>query len=70
MGTIQSCQGGKGHSYEYPTVDFLGNGAEMFLALSIAINHELPVRQISQVWTIENKRMIEPIWRMEFHFPK
>lgn len=65
--TCQSCQGGKGHSYEWPTVDFLGDRTVGFRALAWAHEHNLDVHAISRVYRIWDGDIADPpIWRMEF----
>lgn len=41
--TVQSCQGGPGHSYPEPTVDLLGGRGAGMHALSVAQTYLLPV---------------------------
>ena len=52
--TGQSCQGGKGHCYDHPTIDtFKGDtGTDIFGAFHILSQYGLPVRDISIVWDI------------------
>ena len=40
---VQSCQGGKGHSYPVPTVDFFGTRAEGFRAAYLARTYGMPL---------------------------
>jgi hypothetical protein len=64
--TCQSCQGGDGHSYFEPTVDFLGGPAAGFAAISIARQHALPVVSLQRVWNVQGDEIIEVIWRITF----
>ena len=61
--TCQSCQGGEGHSYEWPTVDIHG---APWKALDIANNFALPVIAISEHFGIYDGRPTEHFWRIEF----
>jgi hypothetical protein len=41
--TIESCEGGEGHSYPEPTVKFSGGPAQGWHALGILMDYGLPV---------------------------
>ena|ERR1035438_9034659 len=66
--TCQSCQGGKGHSYDRPTVDMIatGDGALGFRALAALADYGLPVFDVSIVWSIKNFLPYEKLWRVTF----
>lgn len=66
--TCQSCQGGKGHSYEQPTIDMLcgGRDAKGFLALAALVDYGLPVADIAIVWRVANGLPYEKLWRVTF----
>ena len=57
--TIESCQGGKGHSYMEPTVTFHGGFAEGMNALGIALQHGMPVSEIRKVWGVSEGEIYE-----------
>ncbi len=61
--TCQSCQGGVGHSYEWPTVDIYG---APWKALGIANDFGLPVMAISEQFEIVDGRPAGHFWRVEF----
>lgn len=61
--TCQSCQGGEGHSYTWPTVDIYG---DPWKALSVANSYDLPVTDISQCFGIRDGNPVEHFWRIEF----
>lgn len=66
--TGQSCQGGEGHCYEHPTIEF-GAGADDangFRALSILQIYGLKVFALSIHWSIFNGLPYEKLWRIEF----
>lgn len=66
--TCQSCQGGKGHAYDRPSIDLvaLGDDALGFEALAALRNYGLPVSEVSIVWNIENSLPYEKLWRITF----
>ena len=68
METCQSCQGGKGHSYDRPTVDMVctGDDAKGFRALAALCEYGLPVYDVSIVWNIKNWLPYEKLWRITF----
>lgn len=65
--TCQSCQGGEGHSYEWPTVDIYG---QPWKALDVANTHDLSVIAISEQFGIYDGRPTEHFWRVEFSPPR
>ena len=52
--TCQSCQGGKGHSYDKPTVDLIAQDedANGFGALAALHDYGLSVRDVSLLWRV------------------
>lgn len=64
--TYESCKGGKGHTYPEPTICFYGQIQEGFRALAIALENGLPVKEIRQFWSIEDKQPIGPDWAIVF----
>jgi hypothetical protein len=64
--TCQSCQGGPGHTYLEPTVDFTGGKAEGPRAVAAALAHGLPVFELRRVWHIRDGEIDGPIWSMTF----
>ena len=48
--TFESCQGGHGHAYPEPTVRFHGERSEGFKALSVAMQHALPVYALRRIF--------------------
>ncbi len=51
--TYQSCQGGAGHAAPEPTVFFHGSHAAGLRALSIALEHGMPVKCLRRVWDMD-----------------
>lgn len=66
--TCQSCQGGKGHSYDRPTVDLIASGDDAvgFRALAALIEYGLPVSDVSIVWPVRHGLPYEKLWRVTF----
>lgn len=67
--TCQSCEGGEGHSYPEPTVEFLGNCNAGYRALSAALDAGLPVDELRRFWSIEDGEPVGPYWAMTFFAP-
>lgn len=55
--TYESCEGGTKHPYPEPTICFYGQIQEGFRALSVALDNGLPVKEIRQFWSIEDKQL-------------
>lgn len=64
--TCQSCEGGPGHAYLEPTIDFLGSRAEGPRAAAIALTFGLPVSELRRIWHIVDGEIEGPIWSMTF----
>jgi len=64
--TYESCEGGADHAYPEPTICFYGQIQEGFRALAIALDNDLPVNEIRQFWSIEDKQPVGPDWAMTF----
>ena len=60
--TYESCEGGKGHPYPEPTICFHGQIEEGFRGLAVALQNGLPVSEIRQFWSIEDKQPVGPSW--------
>ena len=64
--TCESCQGGKGHVFPEPTIQFHGGPGEGFRAYGIAIQNGLPVYGIRRLWTVDDNELTGPVWEMVF----
>lgn len=64
--TIQSCQGGKGHCYPEPTIEFTGGYEAGFRALSVALAHGFRVSELRRVWSIQAGEPVGPHWALVF----
>ena len=64
--TVESCQGGEGHSYHDPTVRFVGGPYTGFKALSLAMMYGLPVYNLSRTWKMIDGEPTGPEWLLTF----
>ena len=64
--TFESCEGGPGHSFPEPTVRFEGSSGEGLRALSVALDHGLPVFRLRRSWGIIDGLLHGPWWEMTF----
>jgi hypothetical protein len=65
--TCQSCEGGQGHAYLEPTIEFLGGMGAGMHALGVALTHgPMPVKELRRIWTIERGEPVGPRWAMVF----
>lgn len=64
--TCQSCEGGDGHSFDEPTVEFWGGQGEGLRAVAAAMAYGLPVRCLHRTWNVANGEISGPIWTMTF----
>jgi hypothetical protein len=66
--TCQSCQGGKGHAYDHPTVDMIAGGSDAigFRALAALADYGLPVADVAILWNVRNGLPFEKLWRITF----
>jgi hypothetical protein len=67
---FQSCEGGRGHSFPEPTVQFEGVSSEGLRALSVALANGLPVKTIRRTWGVLDGMIHGPWWEMTFWPPK
>lgn len=65
--TCQSCQGGPGHAYLEPTIEFYGAQEAGLRAVAAAIAHGLPVAELRREWSIRNGEIDGPIWTVTFN---
>jgi uncharacterized membrane protein len=66
--TCQSCQGGRGHAYDRPTIDLVASGddATGFGALEALQSYGLQVAEVAIVWPVRNGLPYEKLWRVVF----
>ncbi len=67
--TYQSCEGGPGHSFPEPTVQFHGQPSEGLRAVSWAMAYGLHVDELRRVWTMDGAELTGPTWAMTFRHP-
>ncbi len=67
--TYESCEGGADHAFTEPTVRFHGDHTEGFRALSIALQHDLPVSALRRAWSVEDLEPVGPTWEIVFSEP-
>jgi hypothetical protein len=65
--TVQCCQGGPGHSYEYPTIELTTSGldANGFMALAILEEDGYGVSRVSICWNVQRGLPTERFWQIE-----
>lgn len=64
--TCQSCEGGTGHSYPEPTIDFCGDQSEGPRAVAAALTFGLPIAELRRTWEIRDGEMVGPLWALTF----
>lgn len=64
--TCQSCEGGHGHSYAEPTIEFHGGKGEGPRAVAAAMTFGLPAAELRRVWSIYDGEMVGPLWAITF----
>lgn len=65
--TYESCEGGHGHAFAEPTIRFFGGAAEGLRAVSIALQHGLPISDLRRFWTVVDGELNGPHWEVTFH---
>lgn len=66
INTIESCEGGEGHSFTQPTVVFDGPYDESLRAVSIAMISGLPFSELRRTWRLRNGEFNGPVWEIVF----
>ncbi len=64
--TYESCEGGPGHSYPEPTIRFHGDRAAGFRALAVALEHNLPIKDLRRIWVMVDGELQGPTWELTF----
>ena len=64
--TFESCEGGDGHSFPWPTVRFEGATSEGLRALSVALENGLRVDNLRRTWGVVDGVIHGPWWEMTF----
>lgn len=65
--TYQSCEGGRGHAFAEPTVQFHGSAAAGFHAIAVCLDFGLPISALRRVWHVLDKNYpTGPTWEIVF----
>lgn len=64
--TCESCEGGSGHAFPEPTINFFGQVGEGLRAVAVAQAYGLPVYQLRRVWSVQDGELVGPLWAMTF----
>jgi len=63
--TFESCQGGSGHCFQYPTIRFFGDKTEGYKAFDVLAKKGFRVISLQRAWPIENNEIGAPYWQLE-----
>lgn len=63
--TFESCQGGKGHCFQYPTIRFFGDKTEGYRAFDALAKKGFRVICLQRSWSIDNNEIGAPYWQLE-----
>lgn len=63
--TFESCQGGDGHCFKYPSIRFFGDKTEGYKAFDILAKHGFIVCYLQRYWSITNNEIGAPYWQLE-----
>jgi len=64
--TIESCEGGEGHSYPEPTIKFQATRAGGWHALGTLMDYGFPIHRIGRMWTMTEGMPTGPEWHVTF----
>jgi hypothetical protein len=67
--TYESCEGGNHHAFPEATVRFHGGRVEGFRAVTVAVNHGLPLHHLRRFWRLVDGELEGPGWEMTFYPP-
>jgi hypothetical protein len=65
--TFESCEGGKGHAFEAPTIKFHGDAWAGYKAFAVAMENGLAVRRVQRAYGVVNGQLEGPWWEIVFH---
>ena len=65
--TFESCQGGEGHAMPEPTVRFHGRKPDGLKTLAVALDHDLPVKDLRRSWPVIDGEPTGPYWELAFY---
>ena len=64
--TFESCQSGEGHCFPVPTVRFGGGRSAGYRAVSILMQHGVPVSELRRYWMMFDGELVGPNWEVTF----
>lgn len=64
--TLESCEGGEGHSYPVPTIRFHGDAWAGYRAFALAMEHGMAVAELRRVYDVVGTQLQGPWWEMTF----
>lgn len=66
IATTESCEGGDGHTRQWPTIWFRGSPGEAWKAVGVLLDRQIPLRSLSACWTIDHGCLPQgPEWIIE-----
>lgn len=64
--TFESCEGGEGHAYPYPTVRFHGDIGMGFRVFGLLRDRAIPMMHLARLWQVIDGEPIGPYWEISF----
>lgn len=65
--TFELCEGGKGHAFPEPTIQFHGTPEAGWRAMGICLAHGLPILSLRRVWyVLDGNEPTGPHWEITF----
>lgn len=64
--TCESCEGGTGHAFPEPTINFFGQAGEGLRAVAAAMTYGLPIAELRRVWSVQDSELVGPLWAITF----
>lgn len=64
--TAESCEGGPGHAFPDPTIQFHGSTWAGYKAFAVAMEHGLPVLHLRYTFSVVGGHLGPPCWEMTF----
>ncbi len=65
--TCQSCEGGPGHCYPEPTIEFYGGPEAGWRAVSLCLTYGLPIESLRRAWDfLDGYEPTGPTWAIVF----
>ena len=64
--TFEACQSGEGHCFPIPIVRFRGDLWAGYRAVTILMQHGIPVSELHRYWTVIDGELVGPDWEVTF----